>query len=184
MTEIRPVIFRGKKIEGYFASEDGKIFRNYKVLFGRKVSLDKLIESKGHKRQKCIEIKITFPRDLFDYEYAYKNSKRNDRSQLTVSAHQLIMETFRPVDLYPPERLKKVWNKLPKEAKEWIRETIIINHINHNPYDNRLSNLEYVTPRENSHKAVEFYDGNVANKKKLNENVEKEPETNLEVFMN
>ena len=50
-----------------------------------------------------------------------------------------------------------------------VKETVYINHIDHDPSNNRVDNLEYVTPRENSRAAVKHYGGNTANKGKEND---------------
>ena len=70
------------------------------------------------------------------------------------------------MDDYPPDRLKDCWNDIPEDAKTWIKQTVTINHKDHNPSNNRLDNLEYVTQRENARAAVKHYGGNVANKGK------------------
>ena len=93
------------------------------------------------------------------------------------------MGAFRPMDEYPPERLKDCWDDIPEDAKKWIKQTVVINHIDHDPSNNRVDNLEYVTQRENSRAAVKHYGGNVANKgKQRNDNefiVFTEPKFNL-----
>ena len=54
------------------------------------------------------------------------------------------------VDEYPPESLKGVWSTLPEEAKQWVRDTVVIDHIDADPSNNTLDNLRYVTPKENN----------------------------------
>ena len=67
------------------------------------------------------------------------------------------MQTFKPIDKYPPDRLKDCWKDIPEQAKQWIRETAIINHKDHNPLNCLLDNLEWVTFRENTQKSVDYY---------------------------
>jgi hypothetical protein len=191
MTQIKPLIFRGKQMEGYYINDDGQVFTDYKVSTCsitkkfKKIKTEKLFPIKAYDKKTNLNITLTFSKDLF--EYNFRSRDQNDRVCVGVSVHSLVMETFRPINEYPPDRLKGVWNQIPEEAKEWIRETVVINHIDHDYTNNKLSNLEYVTPRENSRKAKEFYGGNMANKKKFKSNKnkeEKEEKTTLEVFMN
>ena len=56
--------------------------------------------------------------------------------------HELVMEAFRPMDEYPPDRLKDCWDDIPEDAKTWIKETVYINHIDHDPSNNRVDNLD------------------------------------------
>ena len=126
---------------------------------------------------------LQFPQDFFeDYQY---RKKRNSDSRVTrdCSVHELVMGAFRPMDEYPPDRLKEDWNDIPESAKTWIKETVTINHIDHDPTNNCVDNLEYVTQRENSRAAVKHYGGNVANKGKQKDDNEfivfTEPKFNL-----
>jgi hypothetical protein len=185
---IKPVIFRGKQIEGYYINDEGQVFTDYKVALCsvikkfKRIKTEELVPIKSYDKKSKLDITLTFPDDLF--EYNFRSRTNNNRSCVSVSVHSLVMETFHPIDEYPPERLKIVWNQLPEEARQWIRETVVINHIDHDYTNNKLSNLEYVTPRENSRKAKEFYGGNVSNKKNFKSKKNKEKKTTLEVFMN
>ena len=81
------------------------------------------------------------------------------RGRIYKLLHQVMMQTFRPIDKYPPDRLKDCWEDIPEQAKQWIRETAIINHKDHNPLNCLLDNLEWVTFRENTQKSVNYYGG-------------------------
>ena len=84
---------------------------------------------------------------------------------INVLVHRAVMSTFRPVDQYPPIPLED-YKQCPQSVKEWIKNTVLVNHIDHNPYNNHLSNLEYTTPRDNSLKAVKHHGGHLNNKNK------------------
>jgi hypothetical protein len=182
--EARPFIIDGWVLDGYWITATGKGYSSYKTVrrsgpTGFKTQIipgyyrQLKPEAKRSTRDKSqnAHVSMTFVANLtqeisekLDYNYASRGSKYGRKN---LSAHQLVMSAFKPIDEHPPESLKNVWKDLPEEAKEWVRQTAVINHINHNPSDNRLENLEYVTPRENSRAATIHYGGNTANKNKL-----------------
>ena len=118
----------------------------------------------------CTRVSIRFPWNFFkdinmygsEYQYPIQGLESNMNGkccQRTMAIHKLVANTHMSVDDFPPERIADTYDSLPESVKQWIRETVVINHINHDPTDNRIENLEYVTPRENCHKAVEQYGG-------------------------
>ena len=124
----------------------------------------------GDKIIMCTRVSIRFPWNFFkdinmygsEYQYpiqGHETGMNGKCCQRTMAIHKLVANTHMPVDNFPPERIAGVYAYLPEEVKQWIRETVIINHIDHDPTNNDISNLEYVTPRENCHKAVEQYGG-------------------------
>ncbi len=70
--------------------------------------------------------------------------------------HRLVIETFKPLDEYPPIP-KDEWDELPESAKAIIRSCCLVDHIDNNPFNNRIDNLRWCTPLEN----------NSVNKKKM-----------------
>lgn len=179
--EIRPAIIDGIEIPGYFVSNTGNVYSSLKPLrdghrfCGTYVSDSKRIckpqEDTGKNGLVSgLKVQLNFPKGLFGYEYS--NSKKSKTTQRrTIYVHQLVMNSFKSIDENPPERIKSYWNHLPNEIKDWIRETVVINHIDHDPTNNNVDNLEYVTQRENMRKAKDFYGGNTANKVKFKQEV-------------
>jgi len=66
--------------------------------------------------------------------------------------HKLVMWHFNWIDDNPEQIgiTTDEWLSMPERAKEIIRQSLEINHIDHDPTNNKLSNLEYVTKVENS----------------------------------
>ena len=124
----------------------------------------------GDKIIMCTRVSIRLPWDFFkdinmygsEYQYPIQGleSDMNGKCcQRTMAIHKLVAAAHMSVDDFPPKRIADGYASLPENVKQWIRETVIINHIDHDPTNNDISNLEYVTPRENCHKAVEQYGG-------------------------
>lgn len=118
---------------------------------------------------KYARARIAFPIDYFEdtpyrgFDYAKTSESRIQRS---VYIHKAVMDTFRPLDEYPPPILKNDWLSTPQIIKDWIKMSVTINHVNHNSTDNYVDlddpthdNIEYVTPLQNIRKAIHHYDG-------------------------
>jgi hypothetical protein len=133
----------------------------------------------------CVTHSFAFPSDFFkDYNYAKLKGGADGNIIRNCKLHRLVMESFKPIDIFPPNRLKDCWNDIPEAAKKWIRETVFVNHIDHNPDNNHVDNLEWVTPRENSRAAVKMY-GQMCNKEDVllnNFKIKEETKSILEFF--
>ena len=58
------------------------------------------------------------------------------------------------------------YDKTPESMKIFIRQAFVINHIDHNKKNNNVTNLEWVTQKANTFKALKHYGGNCANANK------------------
>jgi hypothetical protein len=172
--EVRPVVIDGCEVPGYFVSNLGKVYcaKFSKVLPGKSTGFTIIVdESRMYemkyktKNGEHQSVMLSIPDDILT-EYNYRRRRNGGLRTIDRYVHQLVMYAFRPIDDYPPIS-KEDWDLCPESAKRWIKETYLINHIDHNPRNNRIDNLEYVTPRENSRKSVKFYNGNNSNKNKI-----------------
>ena len=175
--EWRTVVVNGKEHPWYSVSNLGNV-RSHLQRKGRKWRVTESYNSNYHKNLSLtrsknrngslskMRVNFHFPKDFFE-DYQYQESPGNSCNiQKNCTVHDLVMEAFRPMDEYPPDRLKDCWNDIPKDAKTWIKETVTIDHIDHDPSNNRLDNLRYVTQRENTRAAVKHYGGCLRNKSK------------------
>lgn len=126
-------------------SEDGKVWRK-----GR----DKIVRQEGKK-----PYKRHFPGGIikpFDNGYGYLMVKFIYKGKSkNIKVHKLVAETF-----------------IPKHRNDVELE---INHIDHNKYNNCVSNLEWVTRKENMEKMSDFYKEKNKDKKYKNKKYKKCP---------
>jgi hypothetical protein len=137
---MKPIVWMGKELTNYLIKEDGSVFN---------VKLNRWLKSKVPDTYGYMRYGLHVPLDFYE-DYNYKINNPNGRTRcVTIRTHKALMNTFRPVDEYPPIP-KEDWDKCPECAKQWIRDTVYVDHINGVRTDNRLENLCYVTPRQNS----------------------------------
>ena len=72
--------------------------------------------------------------------------------------HRVIAEHLIPFPR-PKNITKQDWDATPESVKSVVKHSYRVNHIDHNKYNWHPSNLEWVTARENTQKAVQFYKG-------------------------
>ena len=126
----------------------------------------------GFDKEECCRLDITFPDDYFEKNgSSYRNNSRASGSiRKTCTVHELIIETHNDIEENPPERLKEEWfgvitpdmvgqPRIPSEARQVIKESLFVDHVDHDPLNNAIINLERVTPRENTKRAKEHHGG-------------------------
>ena len=147
----RPLIRYGIQIPGYYVSKCGEIFStSFNRL--RKIHHKHRTEvTKNGSKKKLVECNFTIQcdRNLFE-DYNHVSGSAKGKCVLNITVHKAVMEAWKPVDLYPPESVAPYWDTLPEPVKQWIRDTVVIDHIDADPSNNNIDNLRYVTPKENN----------------------------------
>jgi len=186
--EWKSIIVDGKEHKWYSISNYGNILYHmryrrdlkgrtipsiYDPSYSRKLIIKSTMDRFGNPKE--VRPTFYFPKNFFEnYDYASPKGTSSSKCCRRLSIHQIVMETFKPIDKYPPEKLKDCWDDIPEIARYWIKESIVINHIDHDPTNNHVDNLEYTTQRGNAHAAIKFYGGNHNNKHKNKKNVNQE----------
>lgn len=129
-------------------------------LQGEKTPIEmKIIENRpvgvSNSKRKVLStsFKVGLTPDFFD-DFVYKSTdgKGSSNSSVRISTHRAVMETWKPIDEYPPDQLKDDWDKAPESFKQWVRDTAFIDHIDDDPTNNYLDNLRWVTPLQNHYR--------------------------------
>ena len=138
------LVFREKKVHQYKVSSFGRLInvKTGKELGGKVKHIRRNYNGNAWN--------ITVPKNLYE-DYEYRSVKSTSKvCCLEVAKSRAVYLSFYPIDEYPPARLRDDWLDMPESAKQWVRETVVIDHIDDDPTNNRLDNLRAVTIRENA----------------------------------
>ena len=147
-SDFKPVIRYGIEIPYYYCNILGQIFSTKTNKFLAPKSKWSARLNKEGNRFRCYSYILSIPKGLFE-DYDHRARGKSHSPAISVDAHRAVMETWRPIDEYPPEMVAECWEETPEPAKEWIRRTAYVDHIDDNPANNHVDNLRWVMPIEN-----------------------------------
>ena len=144
--EFKHIVRFGKVLPKYLISKDGRLYSESsgKLL---KAIPSYYTKADGTKRLSSVRTDLTIPEGLFE-DYSHQ-SKSEGTVTITLRTHRAVMETWRPIDEYPPIP-KEDWDRCPESAKQWIRDTAIVDHKDDDPTNNHVDNLQWVIPKDNN----------------------------------
>ena len=167
--EFKPLMHKQRHIPDYYISECGKILSNKqtkikgvpKIMdYKRKQVVDHPNRLSGnkktyYKRPMAVNLSVDVSEGLFsDYSYVMSTNGQGQVStkhaKINVRYHRAVLESWKPIDNFPPIP-KQDWDITPDSAKQFIRDSAYVDHIDGDTSNNHLSNLRWVTPIQNSH---------------------------------
>ena len=138
-SELKQIVRFGKELPGYYATKSGKIFSTKTNKF-----ISMFPGKNGY-----LSCSLSLPIDIFEDHSYFKSDFKRVTFNLQQQVHRLIAETFIPIDNNPPIPIED-WNKTPETAKQFIRESANVDHIIPDLSNNSVSNLRWVTPKQNN----------------------------------
>ena len=164
--EFRPIKKYGIEVPNYFVSRDGRVLST-------RTSKPKILNptyetiKEGYIVPHVIGLRVNRREnpELFK-EYDYNTSQQNlhndpnskyykkltknlDLTTIQLRYHRAVMEVWKPIDDYPPIP-KEDWDNTPESAKQFMRESAIIDHIDSDTRNNHVDNLQWTTPKDNN----------------------------------
>lgn len=164
---LRSVIIDGIQIKEYSVSNTGNVYSHIKSTRrpggsnGFEATYDPTYVKKLKPKKQgngYLSVDISFQNGILPDSYYSK--VRSSKQTKTCRIHQLVMDAFKPFDEYLPEIIvKNDYKNTPESIKIILRQLFVVDHKNHDKTDNNIDNLERVTQRENTRRALNHYDG-------------------------
>tara|TARA_Y200000002_G_scaffold293196_1_gene247385 strand:+ start:846 stop:1436 length:591 start_codon:yes stop_codon:yes gene_type:complete len=168
--DFKPLMRYGHVIPYYYVSKDGKILsvRTNKPKILNPQYQDNRQGYQAPRLVGCRVDKREAPELFEEYDYTlsqqsqqrtasdpnspYYQRLTKDPNKITiqVKCHRAVMETWKPIDEYPPIP-KEDWDKTPESAKTFIKDCVIIDHIDSDTTNNHIDNLRWCSQKENQH---------------------------------
>lgn len=151
---------KDKKIKGYQVSNFGNVRSFWKLKPKKRTNKQKFTGSVAVLTEEPKILKSSLKKG---YRFFSLGSKTSN-----VSANRLVMDSFCPLKYIAPKYIDEhIWDKTHLSVKNLIAKSLAVDHNDHIRSNDKIVNLEYVTPRENSIRAKNFYGGSTRLKKKV-----------------
>jgi hypothetical protein len=130
---MKQVVFGGVTMDGYFIECKNKEVRilSHKRYWVKQLSIPKSGSA-------------NYPKVTF----------RHNGKDVRADVHRVVAENLIPFPR-PSTISEEDWENTPDYVKSHIKLLYCVNHIDHDKYNCHPSNLEWVTPKQNSHKFQE-----------------------------
>ena len=158
-------------------------------IWSKEIVIKRYKDGTTRKKLNSLYKKLTLPKGFFDgsliegYDY---HSSSAETFNKRINIHQAIMWTFRPWQDFPPEGIDpKDCQNLPSSVLQYCIMAATINHKNHLPDEDNYvclddmskDKIEYVTPNQNTQKAITHYGGSTENAPDVYLNEQKKEDT-------
>ena len=108
-------------------------------------------------KSKAYTVKVSVDLLTFPYHVSkHQMNKKNPKASIVVRGHIGMMNTWKPIDKYPPKQLADDWDDAPESFKQWVRSTAFVDHTKTLPDGrgdtscNHIDFLEWSKPGDNN----------------------------------
>ena len=145
--ELRPVVYQGHIVPDYGIGKDGIVISYKRTQEGKPLTWSAV----GSVGNKYPAVKLAIPIENVYFQYTGTNEYRASTQTVgrKVKVHILVADSW--LDDSCPKDLEPYWNMFSDELKAVLRPYFHIDHIDDNKYNAHISNLKFVSPRENQH---------------------------------
>ena len=118
---LKPVIYNGKKIRGYYVTNMGNVYSCYR---GNVFDPFARIALPSHNKNGYMYVKLILENDV----------------ARECGVHKLVLNSFKPLHEYLPPFINRIdFHKTPKSIQSLLSEVLVINHIDHDRKNNKLN---------------------------------------------
>ena len=155
--EFRPVVKFGVKMPHYYVSECGRIV-SLKYKKANEIISKSIFKIGSYIRPSLFTMMIEEDfilahGEVFSYDY-YKT--KFGMYKINMHIHSAVMGTWRPVNEYPPIPMED-WINTPQSAKDFIKESVVIDHKDDNTRNNHADNLIWTNHKGNNRYRKKFF---------------------------